>query len=183
MSEENVNSEGELQFFYIDSIEKEAYQSFECERGELNSFLIDDAIDYHNYGLTKTTLVFESDNLIGFFSLSADKIVLTRTEIDELALNGEYPITYFPAVKITKLAVDKAYAGKGYGRRILELIEGIVYGHHMAVRFLTLDAVNEPKVLEFYQKNGFEESLHEYRQQKQNRARPTILMHKDIFKE
>jgi GNAT superfamily N-acetyltransferase len=177
------NSEPQLQFAYIDSVEESVYQEFKCDRQELNDFLIEDALDYHAYGLTKTTLVFHNKALIGYFSLSADKIVLTQTEIDELALNGEFPITYFPAVKITKLAVDKEYAGKGYGKSILELIEGLVFGHHMAVRFLTLDAVNEQSVLGFYTKNGFEESLHEYRQQKQKKDRQTILMHKDIFKE
>ncbi|HAV5533907.1 TPA: N-acetyltransferase [Acinetobacter baumannii] len=181
MSTEINISEVELR--NLDSVEKHLYQDFCCEREELNTFLIEDAFDYHNYGLTRTTLVFHNDVLIGYFSLSADKIVLTQTEIDELSLNGEFKVTYFPAVKITKLAIQKAFAGKGYGRLILELIEGLVYGQHMAIRFLTLDAVNEEKVLKFYEQNGFNESLHEARQQRQKQNRQTILMHKDIFSE
>ncbi len=58
-----------------------------------------------------------------------------------------------------------------------------MYGQHMAIRFLTLDAVNEEKVLKFYERNGFNESLHEARQQRQKQNRQTILMHKDIFSE
>lgn len=73
--------------------------------------MIEDAFEYHSYGLTKTTLVVHNSELIGYFSLSADKIVLTNSEKADLALNGEFPITYFPAVKITKLAVDKNLLG------------------------------------------------------------------------
>ncbi|UJA01466.1 GNAT family N-acetyltransferase [Acinetobacter johnsonii] len=179
MSTEIDISEVELK--NLESVQKHLYQEFECEREELNKFLIEDAFDYHGYGLTKTTLVFHNSELIGFFSLSADKIVLTNSEKAELALNGEFPITFFPAVKVTKLAVDKKCARKGYGSLILELIEGVVYSNELAVRFLTLDAVNEQNVITFYEKNGFVESLHEASERRQKKRRETILMHKDLF--
>lgn len=179
MSTEIDISEVELR--NLKSENKHLCQEFECEREELNKFLIEDAFDYHNYGLTSTTLVFHNNELVGFFSLSADKIILTNSEKDELALNGEFPITYFPAVKVTKLAVDIKYAGKGYGKVILELIEGAIYNQHIAVRFITLDAINTPKVITFYERNGFVESLHEAGERRQKKIRETILMHKDIF--
>ncbi len=157
----------EVELIHLESDQKHLYQEFECEREELNRFLIEDAFEYHSYGLTKTTLVVHNSELIGYFSLSADKIVLTNSEKADLALNGEFPITYFPAVKITKLAVDKKFARMGYGTVILELIQGVVYSHLFAVRFLTLDAVNEPKVISFYEKNGFVTSLHEASERRQ----------------
>ncbi|MFW1950553.1 GNAT family N-acetyltransferase [Acinetobacter beijerinckii] len=171
----------EVELIHLESGQKHLYQGFKCEREELNKFLVEDAFEYHSYGLTKTTLVMHNDELIGYFSLSADKIVLTNSEKAELALNGEFPISYFPAVKITKLAVDMKYARKGYGSIILDLIQGVVYSHLFAVRFLTLDAINEDKVINFYEKNGFVESLQEASERKQKKNRETILMHKDLF--
>ncbi|WP_151778754.1 GNAT family N-acetyltransferase [Acinetobacter bereziniae] len=179
MSTEINISEVELR--NLKSENKHLCQEFNCERDELNKFLIEDAFDYHDYGLTNTTLVFYNDELVGFFSLSSDKIILTNSEKSELALNGEFPITYFPAVKVTKLAVDKKYARKGFGTIILELIVGVIYNQHIAVRFITLDAINSPEVIKFYESNGFVESLHEASERKNQRFRETILMHKDIF--
>lgn len=171
----------EVKLRKIDSIEKHLYQEFKCERQELNEFLIEDALSYHGHGLTKTSLVFYNDDLVGYFSISADRIELTPTEKDELYINDDIQITYFPALKITKLAVDLKYARLGIGSYLIELIEGMAFGLEMGIRFITLDAVNKPEVLAFYRKNGFHESLHEERQRKQQRNRPTILMHKDIF--
>ncbi|HAV5515511.1 TPA: GNAT family N-acetyltransferase [Acinetobacter baumannii] len=173
----------EVKLRKIDSIEKHLYQEFQCERQELNEFLVEDALSYHEHGLTKTSLVFYNDDLVGYFSISADRIELTPTEKDELYINDDIQITYFPAIKITKLAVDLKYARLGVGSYLIDLIEGMAFGLEMGIRFITLDAVNKPEVLDFYRKNGFQESLHEERQRRQQKNRPTILMHKDIFAE
>lgn len=171
----------EVKLRKIDSVEKHLYQNFKCERSELNDFLIEDALSYHEHGLTKTSLIFYNDEIIGYFSISADRIELTSTERDELYINGDIQVTYFPAVKITKLAMDLKYARMGIGSYIIDLIEGMAFNLEMGIRFITLDAVNTPNVIDFYKKNGFLESLHEERQRKQQKVRATILMHKDIF--
>lgn len=168
---------------YIDDVEQSLYQNFECNRQELNDFLIQDALDYHKDNITHTTLVFVKNKLIGYFSLSSDALKLTPLEILEVGFNTKYPVTYFPAVKLTKLAIHKNHSGKGYGSMILKLIEGLLYDMQLAIRFITLDAVNDEKVINFYLKNGFTESLQQANERKQQRNRATILMYKDIFAE
>lgn len=167
---------------YINEVPPEIYANFSCEREELNQFLKEDARYYHEQNLTHTTLVLQDGVLIGFFSLSADAIQLTAMEKGELALNGEYPINYFPAVKITKLAIGNDFKGKGYGTAVLDLIDGVAYGLPIAVRFLTVDAIASK--VDFYGKNGFMTSLFRGRQIKETLkgAQPNnILMHKDIY--
>lgn len=95
-----------LNFKCIDKIDSEIYKEFSCDRLELNEFLIEDALYHHQQNLTNTTLVLMEEKVVGFFSLSSDAIRLSAAEKGELALNGEFEINYFPAVKITKLAVS-----------------------------------------------------------------------------
>lgn len=51
----------------------------------------------------------------------------------------------------------------------------------LAICFITLDAVNDEKVINFYLKNGFMESLQQANERKQQRNKATVLMYKDIF--
>lgn len=171
----------DLSLQYIDEVECSVYQNFECDRQELNDFLKNDALEYHQDNITRTTLVFIQDKLIGYFSLSSDALKLTSSEVFEIGFNAKYPITYFPAVKLTKLAIDKSYSGQGYGSKLLKLIEGLFYNMPLAIRFITLDAVNDEKVINFYLKNGFMESLQQANERKQQRNKATVLMYKDIF--
>jgi hypothetical protein len=50
-----------------------------------------------------------------------------------------------------------------------------------AVRLVTVDAVNQEKVLSFYQRVGFIESLSEAKERQTQRARETVLMFKDLY--
>ncbi len=168
---------------YIDDVDFSVYQNFECDRQELNDFLIQDALGYHQDCITRTTLVFVANELIGYFSLSSDALKLTNSEIFEVGFNDEYPITYFPAVKLTKLAISKNHSKKGYGSMVLKLIEGLLYDVPLAIRFITLDAVNDERIINFYAKNGFMESLQQANERKQQRHKATVLMYKDIFAE
>ena len=49
------------------------------------------------------------------------------------------------------------FAGKGIGSEALDFIKGWFYSssNKTGCRFVIVDAVNEPQVLSFYEKNGF----------------------------
>ena len=173
-----------LKLQFITDVSPELYADFSCERAELNQFLQEDAVYYHQQNLTRTTLVLQDDLVVGFFSLSADAIQLTPMEKGELALNGEYPIDILPAVKLTKLAIAQGFEGKGYGKAILDMIVGLVYDLRMAVRFVTVDAIASK--VAFYERHGFVTSLFRHRQMKQTlkgEQPDHVLMHKDIYAE
>ncbi len=167
----------------IQELAPEDLQGFSCGRAELENFLFDDARDYHAHGITSTTLVFLGSETapVAYFSLSADSVRLTETEKFELGLPFMAPISYYPAVKLTKLAVASKYQTSGLGSYLLTLIYGMVVDSFFAVRLITVDAVNTEKVRAFYERNGFIRSGADERERKQQRQLNTILMIKDIY--
>ncbi len=59
-------------------------------------------------------------------------------------------------MKITRLGIDKALQGKGISHQILDFIKYWTFIEHKpACRLLILDAYNELKQINMYQKNDF----------------------------
>lgn len=166
-------------------------QSFDCGVIELNTFLSAESKLYAQHGITFTTVVFRSsdpDLIVGYFSLSADAIRLNLTEQGDLGLPFHAPILFYPAVKITKLAVNSAFQSQGIGAKLIDLIEGLAFDGPTAVRLLNVNAVNNPRTIKFYERCRFMASL-DAEQRKKNQPRnkrrdpedETVLMHRDIY--
>lgn len=172
-----------LSLRHIHDVEDEVLKQFSCGRAQLDEFLHDDARDYDAHGLTSTVVVFADDYAIpvAYFSLTADSVHLSGGERTDLGLPFDVPISYYPAVKITKLAVMSELQRSGIGKAIIDLICGIVSTAPFAVRLLTVDAVNQEAVLNFYQRTGFIESLSEKKERQSQKVRDTILLFKDLY--
>ena len=69
----------------------------------------------------------------------------------------EKPLRRYPGVLIGRLGVCSGFAGKGIGSETLDFVKGWFYSsdNKTGCRFIIVDAVNEPHVISFYQKNGF----------------------------
>ncbi len=177
----------EVVFRQLSEEHLQALPKFGCGRASLDGFLVEDAHNFHKYGLTHTTLVYVQgdDAIAGYFSLSSDAVKLSTFETGELGLPFDAEISYFPAVKITKFAVHTKYQRAGLGMQLVNAIQGLVYadGRSVATRLLTVDAVNKPDVVAFYTKAGFEECLAAKKELRQQQARETVLMFKDIYTE
>jgi ribosomal protein S18 acetylase RimI-like enzyme len=178
----------------IDELEKDTLADFACGHEDLDVFLTDSAHDYSEHGLTQTIVAFvgSDPSPAAFFSLSADGLPLQNSEKFELGLPFECSINYFPAVKITKLAVRGDMQSSGVGAELIKIIEGLAYNNSVAVRLLTVDAVNEPRAISFYQRHGFKTSMqHELRQERVKRNKPnrpeaveqpqSVLMYRDLY--
>lgn len=167
-------------FRNIQDVPDDILSQFSCGRNQLDEFLHDDAKHYNEYGLTKTIIVFleDFDGVAAYFSLSSDAVLLNDSEKFELGVT--LPIKSFPAVKITKLAIASSLQGQKIGSALIDLICGLVNIDHIAVRLLTVDAVNSPDVIGFYSRTGFLPSLQEERA-RQHQSRETILMFKDLY--
>jgi len=168
---------------HIRDVENEVLRQFSCGRSQLDEFLHKDARDYDAHGLTSTVLVFADgyESPVAFFSLTADSVHLSSGERTDLGLPFDVPISYYPAVKITKIAVVSELQRGGIGGALIDLICGIVSTAPFAVRLLTVDAVNQVEALIFYQRTGFIESLSEKKERQSQRVRDTILMFKDLY--
>lgn len=167
-------------FRNIQDVSDDVLFNFSCGRDQLDEFLHEDAKNYNEYGLTKTVIVFieNFDGIAAYFSLSSDAVVLNDSEKFELGVT--LPIRSFPAVKITKLAISSQLQRRKIGSDLIDLISGLVNIDHIAIRLLTVDAVNSPEVLSFYERTGFVRSLQEERA-RQHQSRDTILMFKDLY--
>lgn len=167
----------------VDDISK---YSFDSKIAEYNSFL-DIAKEYDEADISKTFLLIhrKTDELLGYMTLSADSIKLTRDE-KEMHNLSEIPYAAVPAVKVGKLAINKTVSEgvkrKGYGSFLLDTARGHAFDMNdmgVACRFLTVDADIEYNLdtPQFYKKNGFVENL----SNKSRNPRHTISMRKDIL--
>jgi GNAT superfamily N-acetyltransferase len=168
---------------HIRDVEDGVLRQFSCGRSQLDEFLHEDARDYDKHGLTSTVVVFHADVAvpIGYFSLTADSVHLNSGERTDLGLPFDAPISYYPAVKLTKLAVIESMQSTGVGEYLIDLICGIASSAPFAVRLITVDAVNLERVLSFYERVGFMESLSEKKERGAQKMRETILMFKDLY--
>lgn len=178
-----VVDSSKLSLRHIRDVEDEVLKKFSCGRPQLDDFLHEDARDYDAHGLTSTVVVFSEGypTPVAYFSLTADSVHLSGGERADLGLPFDVSISYYPAVKITKLAVVSDLQSSGIGEALIDLICGIVSTAPFAIRLLTVDAVNQERVLNFYQRTGFLESLSKKKERLGQKSRDTILMFKDLY--
>ena len=149
--------------------------SFDCGKQDLNEFFRDDALPHKQQLLAETyycqPTTLAKDGLffpVAFISFSNDSIHIEKDERKDikrilwkyLSKNIPYPkrnYKAFPAVKIGRLGIMSAYARQGIGTYLLTMTKDLfITDNRTGCRFITVDAYNKPKVIRFYQKNGFD---------------------------
>ena len=93
-----------------------------------------------------------------------------------------------PGRSLGRLAVATDLQGQGIGAQIMELVHGEVLdsGSLSATRLITLDADNDPQVVAFYKKLGYQESIWAEKRARESGPRrhaapPTIKMIRDVL--
>lgn len=162
--------------------------SFYCEDAtEYITFLRKKALSLEELGITRTFILLhcKTNELVGYFSLSADTVRLTIDEKSGTDLECVDFMT-LPAIKLGKLAINKGLSEevqrKGYGSFILDIVNTYAFevlNNGVACRFITVDAdieynLDTPK---FYEKNGF--VINQSRKRKASDK--TVSMRRDIF--
>ena len=96
------------------------------------------------------------------FTLSNDSIRiydLPRGRRDHMRrlTHHEKPLRRYPGVLVGRLGVNVEFGGMGVGSETLDFIKGWFSSrdNKTGCRFVIVDAVNEPRVVSFYEKNGF----------------------------
>lgn len=66
-------------------------------------------------------------------------------------------IRRYPAVLIGRLGVDLQFSNKGIGTELMQILKFwfVEPDNKAAVRYLAVDALNNPRTLNYYEKNGF----------------------------
>ena len=125
--------------------------NFNCGDDDLNEFLLKDSFDNLKNNLSVIYLLKYKYEYIAYFSLSADSIRIN----EDLEVN----YSYYPAVKIGRLAVSEKYQNKQVGTIIIWWIKAfcLTIRNNLGIRFISVDAYNNERTITFYKKNLFTE--------------------------
>jgi GNAT superfamily N-acetyltransferase len=141
-------------------------KSFDCGNPDLNDFLLNDSIPHLRH-LNYITYLIETDKyLIAYFSLANDILHISnmedfREDVQNAKIDVKYEELFFdqrnyPAVKLGRLAVDKKFQSQGVGNYILDSIKySFMKDNKAGCQFITIDALNNPRVTNFYEREGF----------------------------
>ena len=156
-------AEGGYGLLPVVEVSPEALADFDCGKPHLNEFLVN-ARYFHRDRLGLTSVVFHHDlagRVVGYFTLANDSLPLTTSEQGELGLHDTVVLKAYPAVKLGRLAVASDLQGQGVGEQVMDLVHGEILDSASlsAVRLVILDADNDPQVVRFYRKLGYQESL------------------------
>lgn len=104
-----------------------------------------------------------SPRIIGYYTLSAYTIQLSELPADLRTRLPRYP--HLPAVLLGRLAVDRQFAGQGWGKVLLldALRRSLAHARQIAAMAVVVDALDDP-ARAFYERYGFQRLAdHEYR--------------------
>lgn len=142
---------------------------FDCGNSDLTDFFLNSAKDNMKKLLSVTYYLEEEGKTVLFFTLSNDKISEYEHKKGERLFSNSFfrklkdkfgrpkHRSDYPAVKIGRFGVNKAYrnTGKHWGSRTLDFIKlWMITGNKTGCCFITVDAY--ATAVSFYQKNGFE---------------------------
>ena len=156
----------DLQFCEMTLLQKEDVADYFCSKNrDISEFFHKDYIGYRNQLLGKS-YCFCTDTsprkIACAFTVANASIYLANVENRRRnAINRHIPNkkrhNQYPAVLIGRLAVFDGFEGVGLGDSLLDFIKAWFIDplNKTGCRFLVVDAVNHPKVLDYYQRNGF----------------------------
>jgi len=134
---------------------------FDCDDADLNEYFHIDAV-HHREDLLTQTFSLELSKYPGFvialLDFCNDVINLDKLKANHPDIGTRYDYHYrnLPAVKLTRLGVLKELQGQSIGTKVLNMVKRFfITDNRTGCRFITVDAYNNNRVLNFYHKNGF----------------------------
>lgn len=134
---------------------------FTCGDDDLDDFYLNDSRRDAKELLCVTYALMEDAKAVGFFSLSNDSLrrdVVGRSAFRRLSRPIPHGQRYraIPAAKIGRLATCVDAQGRGYGTKVIDYLKvWFKDGNKTGCRLLIVDAYNNDKVLNFYERNDF----------------------------
>ena len=150
---------------YTEEVAKECHE-FHCGEADLDDFFSKDAFEYEEFRMGKSYCIRLNDapkTIVAIYTVSSDSIRifdLPRSRRDAMLkiTHHRKRLKRYPGILIGRLGVNSEFAHQGIGSQVLDVIKlwfdsSVVKA---GCRFLIVDALNKPNVLDFYRKNGFE---------------------------
>lgn len=159
-----INEYCEFEDWNISLIEK--CSNFSCKHDkDIEQFFKSEFEDYDkqllgkSYGFIKNGLTYEP---VAAFTVSNSMLPVTNFPQNiKNRINRHIPNqkrnSQYPAVLVGQLAVFDTFAGKHIGDEVLSFIKGWFVDplNKTGCRYIIVDAINNEKVIGFYQRNGF----------------------------
>lgn len=151
----------DLEFEFISA--RRSLDSFKCaeslESEEIERFLREQALFYHEEGLARVVLVLHGHIIVGYFALAMGRIYLSWRK--KAHLFGEKAEMEIPALLLARMGVHQNFRQKGIGRVILRRVFDIAdkISEYVGFRFIFVDSKQQSA--EFYRKFGFKENTSE----------------------
>lgn len=143
--------------------------AFLCGVKELDNFFhleVEECVKHHY--LSAYCAFLDSGEIVAAFTLMNDALMIVgqmerEDFIDDLRLEAESDIVDFincqssyPAINIGHLGTSLKYQNKGIGTAIVDLVVETFTNYKQAgCQFITVDALNNRKSIQFYQGNSF----------------------------
>jgi len=143
--------------------EEDAISGFNCGNADLNDFFNRDALLYKRQMLSRTYFFRHKSSgaVVCAFSFSASSIKTAdlpgsrRKKVKEL-VPREKSLKSYPGILIGRLGVSTEFSGQGVGSQLMDIIKDFCLTTFPDfVRYILVDAYNEPAVVRFYQKSDF----------------------------
>ena len=141
-------------------------QPFVCSKEpDINKFFHEEYLDYENQLLGKSYCFVKRDgqNVVAAFTVANSSVrVDNMPNPKRNQLNRHIPFSkqrsQYPAVLLAQLAVFDGFGGNEIGKEVVDFIKSWFINplNKTGCRYLVVDAINTPKVLDFYRNNGFE---------------------------
>lgn len=140
----------------IDEVLLSCYSSFSCAVEELDTYLHRYAKNNHKKGIGKTFVLLLEGRVIGFYTVSMAGVDFNKLPGNFIAGIPKYPV---PVARIGRLAVDKDYKNKGFGKfLLLDALARILEASKIIAAYCVLVDAKNIKVAKFYEQFGFEAS-------------------------
>lgn len=126
---------------------------FDCGRPTLDEWLAQHARHAQGAGSARTFVVTDPDRVVGYHTLTVGQVdALDAPERIRKGM-GHYPI---PVVILARLAVDRAYQGRGLGVGLLQdaIRRTLAIAEHAGIRALLTHPLDE-RAARFYARFGF----------------------------
>jgi len=135
-------------------------KEFDCGNEDLNDFFRNDALAHKTELLCETYFVREAtvkdEFPVALISLCNDA-VRHENVWWWLSLHATKKYPSYPAVKIARFGVGSRFQRRNIGTHVINMIKKLfLTDNRTGCRLVTVDAYNDPEVLDFYLKNEFQ---------------------------
>ncbi|MBX4196585.1 hypothetical protein KW805_03280 [Candidatus Pacearchaeota archaeon] len=159
MSEETpLIKKEDLRIEKLDTRHVAIIREFKSSEKELEDFLVEDALNNQEMGISTTYLIFYNplNKLVAYVTLCNDAIRVHGTRLGKSFTDKGVDYKTLPALKICRVSTEKSFERRGIGRFIMYFVMRRTMEVHerCACRFIVVDAKHDS--IGYYKQMQFE---------------------------